>query len=341
MLYVICESDIGLQDVLDEEVMFMKLFSRLSVLSVLLVMVIGVIAGCGGDSAGEKKFLNIATGGTAGTYYPIGGAMAEILNNNIQGMNASAQSTGATVANINMLKEGSVDLAIVQNDITYYAANGIEMFKDKKVDNLRGIATLYPETCQIVTLDASGIKSIADLKGRRVAVGAMGSGAEANARQILEAYGITYEDIDEQFLSFSEAASALKDGNVDAAFVTAGYPTAAVQDIASQNKVRLLPVEADKADALIAKYPFYTKVVIPAGTYAGFDEEVAGISVMAMLVCTDKVDEGLGYDITKALFSNLDRIKAAHSVGKLITKEGAMEGMPIKMNAGAEKFFKE
>lgn len=341
MLYVICESDIDLQDVLDEEVVFMKLFSRLSVLSVLLVMVIGVIAGCGGDSAGEKKFLNIATGGTAGTYYPIGGAMAEILNNNIQGMNASAQSTGATVANINMLKEGSVDLAIVQNDITYYAANGIEMFKDKKVDNLKGIATLYPETCQIVTLDASGIKSVADLKGKRVAVGAMGSGAEANARQILEAYGITYDDIDEQFLSFSEAASALKDGNVDAAFVTAGYPTAAVQDIASQNKVRLLPIDADKADALIAKYPFYTKVVIPAGTYAGFDEEVAGISVMAMLVCTDKVDEQLGYDITKALFSNLDRIKAAHSVGKLITKEGAMEGMPINMNAGAEKFFKE
>lgn len=143
----------------------MKLFSRLSILSVLLVAVISLIAGCGGDSAGEKKFLNIATGGTAGTYYPIGGAMAEILNNNIQGMNASAQSTGATVANINMLKEGSVDLAIVQNDITYYAANGIEMFKDKKVDNLKGIATLYPETCQIVTLESTGIKSIADLKG--------------------------------------------------------------------------------------------------------------------------------------------------------------------------------
>lgn len=319
----------------------MKLFSRLSILSMLLVAVISLVGGCGGDSAGEKKFLEIATGGTAGTYYPIGGAMAEILNNNIQGMNASAQSTGATVANINMLKEGSVDLAIVQNDITYYAANGIEMFKDKKVDNLKGIATLYPETCQIVTLESTGIKSIADLKGKRVAVGAMGSGAEANARQILEAYGITYDDIDEQFLSFSEAASALKDGNVDAAFVTAGYPTAAVQDIASQNKVRLLPIEADKADALIAKYPFYTKVVIPAGTYAGFEEEVPGISVMAMLVCTDKVDEQLGYDITKALFSNLDRIKAAHSVGKLITKEGAMEGMPIQMNAGAEKFFKE
>ena len=319
----------------------MKLFSKLSILSVLLVAVISVIAGCGGDTAGDKKFLNIATGGTAGTYYPIGGAMAEILNNNIQGMNASAQSTGATVANINMLHDGSVDLAIVQNDITYYAANGIEMFKDKKIDSIRGIATLYPETCQIITLDASGIKSVADLKGKRVAVGAQGSGAEANARQILEAYGITYDDIDEQFLSFSEAASALKDGNVDAAFLTAGYPTAAVQDIASQNPIRVLPIEADKADALIAKYPFYTKVVIPAGTYAGFNEDVPAISVMAMLVCTDKVDDTMGYDITKALFTNLDRIKAAHSVGKLITKEGAMEGMPIQMNAGAEKFFKE
>ncbi len=318
----------------------MKLFSRLSILSVLLVLVISVVAGCG-DSASEKKFLNIATGGTAGTYYPIGGAMAEILNNNIEGMNASAQSTGATVANINMLQEGSVDLAIVQNDIAYYAANGIEMFKDKKIDNLRGIASLYPETCQVITLDATGIKSIADLKGKRVAVGAMGSGAEANARQILEAYGITYDDIDEQFLSFSEAASALKDGNVDAAFLTAGYPTAAVQDIASQNPIRVLPVEDDKADALIAKYPFYTKVVIPAGTYAGFDEDVPAMSVMAMLICTDKIDEQMGYDITKALFSNLDRIKAAHAVGKFITKESVMEGMPITMNAGAEKYFKE
>ena len=317
----------------------MKLFGKLSLLSVMLVTIIALVAGCG-SSDGGKKFLNIATGGTAGTYYPIGGAMSEILNNEIKGMNASAQSTGATVANINMLKEGQVDLAIVQNDITYYAANGTEMFEGKKVENIKGIATLYPETCQIVTLDGKGIKTIADLKGKRVAVGAMGSGAEANARQILAAYGITYDDIDEQFLSFSEAASALKDGNVDAAFLTAGYPTAAVQDIASQNKVRLLPVEAAKADALIAKYPFYTKVTIPAGTY-GMTEPVEAISVMAMLVCSDKVDDALGYEITKALFTHLDRIQAAHAAAKAITKEGAVKGMPIPMNTGAEKFFKE
>ncbi len=314
-------------------------FSRLGIVSMLLVLVIAVVAGCG--QGGGKKFLNIATGGTSGTYYPIGGALAEILNKEIPDMNASAQSTGATVANINMLQEGSVDLAIVQNDITYYAANGVEMFKDKKVDNLRGLAVLYPETCQIVTLESNGIKNVADLKGKRVAVGAAGSGAEANARQILEAYGITYDDIDEQYLSFGEAASALKDGNVDAAFLTAGYPTAAVQDISSQNKIALVPLDNDKVEALIAKYPYYTKTIIPAGTYAGVDTETTAVSVMAMLVASDKVDDQLGYDIVKAFFGNLDRIKAAHSVGKLITKEGAMKGMPIQMNAGAEKFFKE
>ncbi len=314
-------------------------FGRIIAAAALLIFSTVLLVGCGGS--GSNKFINIATGGTAGTYYPIGGAMAEILNKAIPGMNASAQSTGATVANINMLKEGSVDLAIVQNDITYYAVNGTEMFKDKKVENLRGIASLYPETCQIVTLESTGIKSVADLKGKRVAIGAAGSGAEANARQILEAYGITYDDIDEQYLSFGEAASALKDGNVDAAFVTAGFPTAAVQDITSQNKVRLLPIESDKADALIAKYPFYTKTTIPAGTYAGFDEAVPGISVMAMLVATDKVDEALGYDITKALFDNLDKLQAAHSAAKQITKESAKDGMSIDLNAGAARYYKE
>ena len=305
-----------------------------------LVAVMAIVAGCGSDSA-EKKYVNIATGGTAGTYYPIGGAIAEILNKNIPGMNASAQSTGATVSNINMLYAGDVDLAIVQNDITYYAVHGTEMFSDKEVKNIRGIASLYPETCQFVTLDKSGIASIADLRGKRVAVGAAGSGAEANARQILEAYGISYSDIDPQYLSFAEGASALKDGNVDAAFLTAGYPTASVQDISSQHAIRLLPVEDDIATGLIEKYPFYTKTTIPAGTYQGFDEEVPTVSVMAMLVASTDVDENLGYEITKALFSNLDRLEAAHAVGKMITKESAKEGMPIDMNKGAEKYFDE
>lgn len=155
---------------------------KMLALGLTAVLCAVVLTGCGGSQKSGSTFLNIGTGGTAGTYYPIGGAMAEILNKNIDGMNATAQSTGASVANINMLKDGSIDMAIIQNDITYYAVNGTEMFKDNKVDTLRGIATLYPETCQVVTLASTGIKSIADLKGKRVAVGAAGSGAEANAR---------------------------------------------------------------------------------------------------------------------------------------------------------------
>ena len=315
-----------------------KVFAAGAVLAAAAVL----FTGCNGNADVEgKKFLNIGTGGTAGTYYPIGGAIAEVLNKEIPGMSASAQSTGASVANINMLSDGEVDLATVQNDIAYYAAHGAEMFQDKKVDGLQGIASLYPETCQFVTLKSSGIKSLAELKGKRIAVGAVGSGVEANVRQILAAYGVTYSDIDAQYLSFAEGASALKDGNVDVAVLTAGYPTASVQDIASQNPVRLLPVEGKIADALIAQYPFYTKTVIPAGTYAGFDEAVESVSVMAMLVAGPSVNADLGYSITKAIFGNLDRLQAAHAVGKQITKDTAKAGMSLPMNAGAEKYFNE
>ena len=161
---------------------------------------------------------------------------------------------------VNLLKDGKVDIAFIQNDIAYYAVNGVEMFKDKKVPSLKGLATLYPETIQIVTTKKTGVKTLADIKGKRVAVGAAGSGTEANARQILNMAGITYKDIKVQYLSFGEAASALKDGNVDVAFVTAGHPTAAIQDLSTQHEVVLIPVDAAMADKLIAKYPYYTKL---------------------------------------------------------------------------------
>ena len=303
-----------------------------------------LLAGCGGDSGsksgGEKQFLNIATGGTAGTYYPLGGALAELLNNNIKGMNASAQSTGASVANVNMLKDGSVDLAFIQNDIAYYAVNGSEMFKDNKVAGLRGLAALYPETIQFVTTADKGIKSIADLKGKKVAVGAAGSGAEANARQILAAYGITYDDIDERFLSFGEAADALKDGNVDAGVVVAGFPTAAIQDLAANKSAAIINIDSDKADELMKKYPYYTKVSIPKGTYPGQEEDIHSVAVKCVVVTTDKMDDKLGGEVVKAIYEHLDRMKAAHAVGKYITKDTALDGMSIPMNAGAEQYLK-
>ncbi|WP_019880037.1 TAXI family TRAP transporter solute-binding subunit [Succinispira mobilis] len=320
---------------------------KLTALLVTGVLVSGLVAGCGGDKKADQKpaakqqFVNIATGGTAGTYYPIGGAMAEILNKNIPGVNASAQSTGASVANVNLLSTGKVDLAFVQNDIAYYALNGTEMFKDKKVANLKGIATLYPETVQIITLQKSGIKKLSEAKGKRVAVGAAGSGVEANARQVLEANGITYSDIKVQYLSFAEAAGALKDGNVDIAFVTAGIPTAAIQDISTQNPVALLSVDAQQADGLIKKYPFYTKQVIPAKTYPGQEQDINTVAVKAMLVATDKMSDDLSYNIAKALYTNTDRLKSSHAIAKNISKATATEGMSLPMAAGADKYFKE
>jgi len=317
---------------------------------VALLMVAVLAAGCGGDSgtaekkpegtSGGRVFFKIATGGTGGVYFPLGGAFAEVMNKNIPGMNASVESTGASVANVNMLNEAKVDMALIQNDIAYYAVNGTEMFKDKKVDSLRGIAILYPETVQILTLENSGIKTIADIKGKRVAVGAAGSGTEANARQILEAHGITYNDIKVQYLSFSEATNGIKDGNIDVGFITAGFPTGAVQEISVQHKIILIPVENDKVDELIKKYPFYTKNTIPADVYKQA-ADIPAVAVSAMIAATTKMSDDMGYNIVKAIYGNLDRIQAAHSVGKAITKNNASMGMPIPFNAGAEKFFKE
>lgn len=319
-----------------------KAWKKLMLAGALCLAGTALIAGCGGSgsSSGGKQFLNIATGGTAGTYYPLGGALAELLNQNIKDMNASAQSTGASVANVNMLKDGSVDIAFIQNDIAYYAANGTEMFKDNKVANLRGIAALYPETVQFVTTKDTGIKTIADLKGKKVAVGASGSGAEANARQILNAYGITYDDINVQYLSFGEAADALKDGNVDAGVVVAGYPTAAIQDLAANKSAAIVNIDPAITDQLMKKYPYYTKMVIPAGTYPGQDADVNTVAVKCVIVGTDKLSDDLGKQIVKAIYEHLDRMKAAHAVGKYITKDTALEGMSIQMNKGAEDYLK-
>lgn len=324
-------------------------FKKGIVFLLVLAMMATLIVGCGGSnqSGGEGQgkaetiFINIATGGTAGTYYPLGGAIMEILNQNIEGMNASAASTGASVANTNQLNSGEADLAFIQNDIAYYAVSGTEMFAENKIESLRGISTLYPETVQLVTLKKLGINSVADLKGKRVAVGDKGSGVEANARQILNAYGITYDDIKVQYLSFSEAANGLKDGNIDAAFITAGFPTAAIQDISVQHDVQLISIDDAIRDKLIADYPFYTKITIPAGSYPNQDGDVESIAVKAMLVVTDKMDEELAYQITKAIYSNLDRLGVAHPVGKTITKDAAKEGMSIPMHPGAEKYFNE
>lgn len=320
--------------------------------SVLLVCLLVVtVVGCSKPAAPEQEeqegqappesvFINIASGGTAGTYFPLAGGMADIWNKNIPGVNATAQSTGASVANINLLRDGEADVIMVQNDIAYYSATGTEIFDGDAYGDLRGLCILYPETIQIVTLEGKGIDTVVDLKGKRVAVGAAGSGTEANARQILAAAGVTYNDITVQYLSFAEAASNLKDGNVDAAFLTAGHPTAAVQDIGAQHSVKLVTVEDDMADKLIADYPFYTKLVIPAGTYTGIDEDAKTVAVQAMLAVSANMDEELAYNLVKTMYDNQDRMQAAHTTaGAKIKPETGLDGMGIELHPGAAKYF--
>jgi TRAP transporter TAXI family solute receptor len=308
----------------------------------LILAAAAVYAGGGSEKAKQETlFMNIGTGGTAGTYYPMGGAIAEIINANVPGVNSTAVSTGASVANINKLGEGEFQMIFVQNDVTYYAYNGIEMFQERSYPTLRGIATLYSETIHIVTVEGAGIRSFADLRGKRIAVGAAGSGTDVNARQILEVLGLTYNDIRPQYLSFAEAANGLRDGTVDAAVVTAGVPTAAIRDVAAQRNVVIVPVPDDLADPLIARYPFYTKFTIPAGTYPGQNSPVQTIAVKAMLVVDASLDEQIAYNITKAIFENVNRIALAHAQGRAISVETADEGMPVPLHPGAERYFNE
>lgn len=294
-----------------------------------------------GTASAQQKFVTIATGGTAGTYFPLGGALAEIWNKNIPKMNANATATGASAANIAMLAKGEVDVIFVQNDAAYYALNDLEIYKGKGTKEIRGLACLYDETVQLVALADSGIKTVGDLKGKRVSVGAAGSGVELNARQILEAAGLTYADIKVQYLSFAESASNLKDGNIDAAFNTAGAPTAAIQDLAASKKITLVAIEGDVAKKLMGKYAFYTPTKLPAGTYLGMGSDVWTVSVKSMLAVSSKLDANLVYELLKTMFANGERLAASHKKGADVKIATAQDGMSIPLHAGAEKFYKE
>lgn len=311
-------------------------------LILVLVLAVTMVAGLGvlSQPAGAEQQLVIATGGTAGTYYPLGGALAQIFNSKVKNVNAIAQTTGASVENVRLIGKKEVDIAFVQNDITDYAYNGEEVFKEK-LANFGVMASLYPEIVQIVVSADSNIKSVADLKGKKVSVGAAGSGVEANARQILNAYGLTYKDISPNFLSFAESADQFKDKHLDAIFVVAGAPTAAIQDISASRKVRILSIPRQMSEKIQKKYPFFSEITIPANTYSGQAEEVTTLAVRAMLIVRKDLDEGLVYNLTKALFENLPELANAHAKGKEIKLADALTGVSTPIHPGAARFYRE
>jgi len=284
--------------------------------------------------------LVLATGGTAGTYYPFGGAMAKIWNSKIKDMNVTAQTSGASGENVRLINKKEVELALVQSDTLDFAFNAKEAFKEP-LKGMSTIAVLYPEIIQVVVAAAGPIKSFADLKGKKVGVGAPGSGTEANFRQLAEIYGMKKEDVNAQFLSFSESAEAYKDKHIDAFIVTAGIPNAGIMDVSTQNEIRILDIPADVAAKLTQKYPFLAAVKVPANTYKGQTADVSTVAVNAVLIAGNSLSEAMVYNLTKALFENQADLASAHAKGKELNLQYAVKGVSIPFHPGAVKYYKE
>jgi len=313
---------------------------RSKTLSLAIVLILSLmIVNCGKE---DKTFFSITTGGAGGTYYPIGGALAQILRNHIPGVSATAQTGTASVANCNLIRTREIESALVQNNVAYWAYTGTERFADQEpARNLRGIASLYREAIQIVAKKSANISKISDMRDKRVVVGAPGSGTEIDARKILAAHGITYDDIKEDFLDFSGATQRLRDNQADAAFLTAGYPTSSVIDLSATSDIVLVPIEEDMIEKLMTESAYYTRAVIPAGTYSGIDVDVPTVTLMAIWAVDSDQSTDLVYRITKALWENRDELEKVHDKCKEITFDTALDGIGVPLHPGAEKYYSE
>ena len=291
--------------------------------------------------ASAATYMSVATGGTSGTYYAVGGALAAAVSKDGK-IQCTAETGNASVANANLIATKGIEIAFVQNDITYWAVNGELMFQGKPLKNIRAVASLYPEHVQVVVAKDSGIKTINDLKGKRVGVGAPGSGVEGDVQAIFGVAGLTYKDLKKaDFLDFGATASRFKDNQIDAGFVVAGYPTAALMDLTTTKDVSLISFDKAFLDKLHKKYPFFVASKIPAKTYKGIDTDVVTPAVMAILITHEDVPEQQIYDFLTSMFKNLDDIAAVHAKGKEITLKGALNGLTAPLHPGAARFFKE
>lgn len=290
---------------------------------------------------GDLSAINIqvGTGGTTGTYYGFCNVISTILKEKT-GANLVINSSGASKANILDIADGIVDLAIVQNDVMDYAYNGTSLFeKDGAIKSFSTLGAAYAEVCQIVAKADSGIKTVADLKGKKVSVGDSGSGVEFNAQQILGAYDITFEDIDKQNLSFQASADALKDGKIDAFFCTAGAPTVAITDLATSTGIVLVELDAAHLAKLQQNYGFYAEYKVPAGTYKGVDADATTVAVKATFIVSNDLDEETVYQLTKALYENKDAY--THDKAKELDVNYATSSISVPFHPGAAKYFKE
>lgn len=301
----------------------------------------GLLALGGTALAQKPQFINVLTGGQSGVYYPVGVALSQVLGQAIEGSRATAQVTKASAENLNLLQAGRGELALSLGDAVADAWAGNEEAGFKQpLDQLRGFSATYNNYIQIVASADSGIKTLADLKGKRVSVGAAKSGTELNARAIFKAAGLAYSDLAKvEYLPFGESVELIKNRQLDATLQSAGLGVASIRDLASSTKITVVPVPADVIEKIGS--PAYLPAVIPAGTYSGQDTDVATTAIPNFLITHAKVPEELVYDMVKAMYDNIDTLYASHNAIKVMKRENATQGMPLPLHPGAERYYRE
>lgn len=302
-----------------------------------------LVAALGLSAASAQMALSIATGGTGGVYYPVGGGYAQIIDQFVDGYTATVEATNASVDNVGFISRGDSDIALALADTVLAAYNGTGNFGSggtlPQLPNLRAVTVAYTNAVHIITLEGSGIESLADLRGKRVSVGAPGSGTEVSANTILNAVGITYDDFQVQRLSVNETADALRDGAIDAGFWSGGVPTGAVLSLAETRQIKLVAVSDEEFAAIHAADPTLIRYVFPEGAYRGIGE-TASIGTPNLIVVAAEMDEELAYQFTKALFENIQVVRDIHPSANETVPESALAS-PVPLHPGAIRYFEE
>lgn len=291
-------------------------------------------------TATAQDFINVLTGGTSGVYYPLGVGLSNIYGENIEGVRTQVQSTKASVENLNLLQEGRGEIAFALGDSVALAwAGDAEAGFPEPLDQLRGIAAIYPNYIQLVALEETGVTTLQDLTGKSLSVGAPASGTELNARAIMGAAGLSYDDLGRtEYLPFAESVELMKNRQLDATLQSAGLGVASIRDLATAVPTTVVEIPADIAEALGAPYQAAT---IPAGTYEGQDEDVSTVAVQNYLVTHAGVSDDVAYEMTRLLFENVEALTASHQAAAEIALERALDGMPVPLHPGAERYYRE
>jgi TRAP transporter TAXI family solute receptor len=299
-----------------------------------------IALGLGAPALAQDQ-LSIATGGTGGVYFPMGGGLAEIINTHVDGYSATAEVTGASVENMGLIATGDADLAIGLADTVAQAYGGTGRFEGQQLPMVRGLASLYANMVHIVALESSGITSLDDLRGMRVSIGAPGSGTEVNTAAILEANGITYDDIEEQRLNFNETADALANGDIDAGFWSVGAPTSSILNLATTQDIVIIALTEEQLAAAMAADSTFATPTLPAGTYNGVDEDITVLGIPNVLTVSSEMSDDLAYAITSAMFENIAELRAVHPAANQTTVEFTLDATPVPLHPGAIRYYEE